>query len=377
MAGTLLESTLCAVELEIPVVILDNAYFPGFANYFYNIHGSIADGIILNGPSSFCTPNQFSILLEIPPFIESSPQAAKDLLSGSLGLKGDKLITVLAYDRKIEKLGVSLLERLNSPEMEGLFFSPNPEECKKHLEKLPAYIREKIRVIAPPPDPTFFGLLELSRLAVVKSGFMQVIECLVLHTPIIGLHFEGFFSLTDLPKICESFVHATYNPDADSETTAAAQRFLDIPPEKMKNIHNNDLNASAVAADFIENMSRVPRKNTTQECEKLGFKKKYIIKALSNLNRSGQITFHFMRCALLRNFPEYRIYTLVCSYFKDGKKEFSRLWCRVYKSRKAAMADVSNAKSPDSGRRLIYFSAARHLLIEEDIGEWALPGCIL
>ena len=67
LSGPLLEATLCAVELGVPLVLLDNAYQPGLVDLFCRVHGPVADGIILTGPSSFHSPDAPAYLAQVPP----------------------------------------------------------------------------------------------------------------------------------------------------------------------------------------------------------------------------------------------------------------------------------------------------------------------
>ena len=80
LAGTILESALCAAGLGIPLVVLDNAYSPDMAELFVSSHGAMADGIVLTGPSSFHMRDAPAHYCAAPPFVKAQAEEADSLL---------------------------------------------------------------------------------------------------------------------------------------------------------------------------------------------------------------------------------------------------------------------------------------------------------
>jgi len=371
LAGALLESTLCAVELNIPVAFLDNAYNALSSENFCKVHGPMADGIVLAGPSSCHAADSPSYLCQVPPYIDSAPELARTMLTETLGLEGDRLLTVLGYDSKVEKLGISLLERLDATDFEVLFLARDPGQCEDRLSRLPPAKRPRARVIAQPSDPILFGLVELSRLAVVKYGYMQVSECLALRTPVIVVYHEGPQWLKHLPEVCRRFVHVTSSAQADVATEAAFRRLWDLPAVHLADIHTGPLQATAMAAKFLERLSRVPPRNPWPECVELGFREEHVVTSLRALHPGLTVTLRRLRSMRLRELPESALSSLVCAYTVDGEPRCARLWARIYQSSEAMDADL-RAGEP-RGRRVLYSAPASRLVVEADVGQAMLP----
>jgi hypothetical protein len=373
LAGTLLESTLCGVELGIPVVVLDNAYRPMAEAMFCSVYGPMMDGIILTGPSSFHQAHPPAYLCQVPPYIEASPQEAQVFLTRELGLSGDRLITIMAYDSNVERLGITLLAQLGDCAFEALFLTRDVEGCRKRLSSLPLRIRERTQVSGLQPERILFGLLQLSRLAVGKCAFMQVTECLSLRTPIIGFYFQGDFSLNFIPFRCRSFAHSTSHREADAATVAAARRFLNLTKDKIRAIHNGEFGAAARAADFLESLALRPRQNTWDGSGPFEFSEPIIRVALGSFRADDGLIVRQLRAMCLRILPGHRMFSLVCRYTVDTDEQFVRMWGHIFSSRRAAEAEWNKARAPGSGRYVLYYSRQNRMLIERDLGEEALP----
>jgi UDP-N-acetylglucosamine:LPS N-acetylglucosamine transferase len=374
LAGAMLEATLCAVELGIPVIFLDNAYNPELVGKFCQDHAPMADGIILTGPSSYLTPEPPPYLCQVPPYIETLKDLGKELLRACYGRKGKKLVTVLAYDGKVEKLGISLLEKLDTPGINFLFLSRDPGKCRRQLKKLPRKKRKRAKVIAPPTDPVLFGLLELSALSVVKHGFMQVTECLALRTPVIMVYYEGPRWLDLLPVECRSFVFCTEKEQADSAVLEKALQYLNLGSTEMAKIHDGKFDAAARSADFIESFPLKPRQETWKEFQ-AGFLENYFFPIVGNLHPGKKVNTFLLRYMKIRDLPGYRMYSILLGYYLDKKKRFARLWVRTYDTQADAEANYQGEYRDlkESKRHVYYFSAAECFLVEADIGQAELP----
>jgi len=372
MAGTLLESTLAAVESGIPVVLLDNAYHPRFVDLFCQKHGSMFDGIILSGPSALQGTTGFRYLTQVPPYIEASEIEAKSLLA-DLGLGDHPLMIFLAYDPKVAHLGLSLVNKLSDLELDGLFITADHAYMDEQLNTFPGALKENLRVIPPPGDEILFGLLKIAHCAVVKCGFMQVTESLTLHTPVIGFYFPGDFSIDTFPKSMRSFGFMTDNPEADAETIKAARSFLQLDKDKMKAVHDGELGAAAKTAIFMETMSPTPRADTTSEVVKLGFSKALIQTALEKFTDRSPVHINQIRSNFMRDFPTHHLYVLACDYSIDGERGFARLWGRLFWNRSALLVENRKAKSADSRRRVLELSRRERIMLEVYLGDEALP----
>ena len=374
--GALLEMTLCAAELRIPIVCLDNAHQPAQADLFLDHHGMMFDGVILNGPSSFYTADPPPYVVQVPPFIEAAPQRAEALLCGQLGLHAKKTMTILAYDRNVEELGASLFEKLADPELEAVFICPHTEACRDRLDRLPESLQDRLRVIPPLPDGEHFGLCQLSSLVICKCGFMQVSECLCLGTPILGfVYADGGFHLGMIPPICRSYAAATDNADADAETVAIARRLLALRAEDMISVHEGGLGAPGRAADFLERLPQQPRDGANLECAERGLTFERLLPALQSLHPGTEVEIVSVRMSLLRALPaDHRIYTILCHFKVAGVAQCGRFWGRTFDADvDAARRDARDAKDPESPRQLHYLHTEDCYLIEKDIGSRQLP----
>jgi hypothetical protein len=374
LSGPMLEATLCAAELEIPLVCLDNAYGGFFTKVFCRHHGGLFDGIILTGPSSSYLEDAPDYVLQVPPYIRPSASQASRLLTEKLRLDHSKLAVILAYDRNVETLGLSLLRALNEPNLSAVFVGAEAEEIEQRLGTLPPHIRERVRAIAPQPDGTLFGLLQLAQVAIVKLGFMQVTECLSLRTPVVGLYFPGQFSTDFLPGVCRSFIHATTETAADPDAVAALRGFLQANHEELAVLHDGQFNAVERAADYLEALPLVVRQEGMSEhAAQYGFTKGRIQEALKVLEGGEQVEVHDARCLSLRGMPSQRVFQLTSNYWVDGSRRFARLWGRLFPSQAAANTELERSAVPGSRRQVLYVSDEDRVVVERDIGEALLP----
>jgi hypothetical protein len=373
LAGTLLDATLCAVELGVPVVFLDNAYSPDLARLFWDVHGTLADALVLTGPSSFQMSDPRPTLCQVPPFIKLDTAAAQRTLL-DIGIQGRSLITVLAYETKAEKLATRLLCRLQWDKHALLFLTANKDACRQRLrELLPDALMERVRIFEPRADSEFFGFVKLSRLVIGKCGFMQVSESLTLSSPFIGVYYRGCFQPDLLPEKVRPFVHATTSVEPDAATIAAASRFLTMQPADMAGIHEGPFGSTETVADFLESVRLRPAEEKSGECERLGYSRATIERALAARHPGRSIRIQRMRAGRLRNLRDSRIDSIVCLYQAGDRRMTAHLWGRVYNSAEAAQAEIYAASQQGSSRRILNWSAEQKISIEIDVGEPVLP----
>jgi hypothetical protein len=254
-----------------------------------------------------------------------------------------------------------------------VFISHRPDTCRQRLESLPAEVRARVRVIQPLDDRRHFGLLEESRLVIGKCAFMQVSECLSLKTPIIGFYFQGDFHLNFIPRLCRRFAHMTSDTSGDSQTVARARRFLDLTPSDMHAVHSGLLGAADRTASFLEELPQSPRWGTTSECAELGASSELMLKALAPAYSGSVVQIVAVRMSSLRQFDRQRVFTVLCRYTVDGQTQARRLWFRRFKRRHDLEAELARASQPDARRTVLYHSVRERTLLEQDIGEDALP----
>ena len=395
LEGFLLEATLSTVELGIPIAVVDNAYNPTLVKLFWELWQTMFDGIVLTAPRSFWHGEAPRHVLQIPPFIQPDAAAARDLVTRELGLRGERLVTVLAYDLNVQALALSILRGLECPATEAVFLTHEIEACRRQVESLPPELRDRVRVLPPQPDGLHFGLLQLSRLVIGKCAFMQVSECLSLHTPILGFAFPGQFALRWVPAVCRQFSHSTTETAASAETLAAARRLIEVQPEAMRTVHDGTLGAAEQAADFLESLPGAPRGNVGEACERAlrrHYERTASPRAAAGWGRR-RLTDEVFRSALARVHPEAEIavrevrfghiralgrgeeniFAATASYTADGARRFRRLWLRLFSSPQGLEHSVRQARSPGSERRLCLVRPEQRFLIEEDRGEALLP----
>lgn len=372
LAGPILEATLCAVSLHIPVVVLDNAYSPECSERFVAVHGPMLDGIVLTGPSSCQMENPPGYYCPVPPYIEGSEEDAGALLD-QLGLSDQNLVTVLGYEKKAEHLAAALLPTLTRRGCAVVFLAPKPHETQERLHSLPANLLKNTRVLPLPSENLLFGLLKISKLVIGKCGFMQVSECLALRTPFLGIQYRGCFPLQFLPRAARPFVFGTHKTHATWKTQRATARLLGTSPDELCHLHDGSFGARSAVADFLERLPSTPRGQTTEECLRLGYPAAMFLEVLSKRHPDATVSIDSVRCTRLRDMQWGYIDSVVCSYTIKSQRKAIFLWARRYKSRWVAKRDLFLAGLPTSGRRVLFVSRDGLSMLEEDMGELVLP----
>jgi hypothetical protein len=374
LAGSMLESTLCAFELRVPLVFLDNAYNPLFVENFLRMFGPMADGIVLTGPSSHHMLEPPAHLCQVPPFVRSDLRSARRILRTELGLRGDRLVTVLAYDQKVERLAFSLARELKDVDTEFLFCARDPDGCAERLASLPQRLRRRIRVTPQPADSVLFGFLEVSRLAIVKYGFMQVSECLAMRTPVVAVFHEGPKWLDALPEVSRRLAFVTDKSEADAVVVEAALKLLRASPDELAATHDGRFDAVPRAALFLEQLPTTPRVGTEAESIALGFTRPRLRKALAAKFAAPDLRLRTWRSFRLRVTPEYELFMVVAHVRVNGRWEAARLWARRYADpRQAKVAHADARVRQNGGLYSLYYSARSRTLFADDFGEAELP----
>ncbi|HEX4966716.1 MAG TPA: glycosyltransferase [Thermoanaerobaculia bacterium] len=373
LAGTLLETTLAAIELGIPVAMLDNVYNPCVTGLAWRSFGGMMDAVILNGPNSFHLPEKETPrrMLQVSPYVEVWREEASRLLA-ELGLCGERLVVVLGYDSEVLSFGLSLMEALSAQGFEALVVVSRWTGEEERLAKS-RQAPGRVRIIHPPADPVLFGLVERARLAVVKYGYMQVTECMTLRTPAVVVYRGSVPWLRQLPPGFEPFLHVVQPGAASREAVGGAHRLLALDRSTMPAAgHAGCAGAAAMAVRFLEKLERASSE-IGEACSQLGFTLERASAALACRHPGRKVEAGQLRALRLRTLPCCDLYSLACNYRLNGSERSARLWGRLYETPGRARADFRRASTPSSGRHVLFFDPDTRVLFEEDLGEAALP----
>jgi hypothetical protein len=378
LGGIILEPVLWAASVGVPVAILDNAYGPEFARRFVAAHGPIADAVILSGPSSFQMTEAPPFYCGVPPYLEGDCTEARELLGDHAGTS--PLITVLGYDRKAEQLAAGLLAELpgvRDRPPRAVFFSPDPQGCQERLAAR-GIAAPHVVVLPPPGENLLFGMLAMADLVIGKCGFMQIAECLSLGTPFMGVHYLGCCPMYLIPENARRFVHAVYGKGTgetqpENIDIEAAARLLRVAGTAIRQLHDGRFGARGMVADFLENLPRKPRGDTTAECAAMGYSAAIASQAMSKRHPGENIRVRSIRSCRLRDEPWGQIDAVVCRYWAGEVSWCSNWWGRVYRSERDGRREVEALEKGLPGRELIYSSEDARVLIEDIGDESALP----
>jgi len=380
LAGLMLEPVVWAASSAIRVVVLDNAYGPDLAKRFTEVQGPMFDGIVLTGPSSFQRKNPPAHYCGVPPYLEGDEHEAVAFLDG-VNPGGHPVITVLAYDTKAEALAARLLPRLadhaklRDKPPATIFLAPDPDRCRERLQER-GCLPLTAAILPPPGDNLLFGLLQQSRLAIGKCGFMQITECLVARTPFLGVHYRGCFPIPLIPTAAQQFVHAVYPGASPSEepeaaTLEAAVQFLRTPKTRLRRIHDGATGAVRRVADFLERLPPEPR-SASHECAAMGYPGTLLRAALAELHGGADIQIDSLRACRLRDLDGYHVDVLVVCYWSGEKRWYEILWGWKYDSAEEGRAAAAAARA-HAEREVIYLSEDGRTFFEKALDETVLP----
>ena len=124
---------------------------------------------------------------------------------------------------------------------------------------------------------------------------------------------------------------------------------------------------------FLEELPKTPRTGTTAECAALGLSRELMLKALAPAHPGSDVQIVAVRMSSLRQSNRQRVFTVLCRYTVDGRTEVRRLWFRRFKRRRDLEGELALACEPEARRTVLHHSVRDRTLIEQDIGEDALP----
>ncbi len=194
---------------KCPFVVLDQYY-----NDWLIPSCSRVDLILLYGLASFWPDLRLSRPYELtPPFIEEV--APRQELPVPPQVQDIPWITTVAYDHHVLQKSLDLLCRLAASDVAIVSMSRNPAVAK--ICALRGGLNAD-RFVALPlqDDRTMFGFFAASAVSLVSNGFLQVMDCLALASPVIAIdrgsvdgqsginiadQFQPYVSFEDPPEI--------------------------------------------------------------------------------------------------------------------------------------------------------------------------------
>jgi hypothetical protein len=181
-----------ARRLPQPFIVLDQFYRHGLLPDRDGV-----DLVLLYALSSFWKNDLYlQAPYEItPPFIEEV--ARKPDLPLPLDLQGFPWITFVAYDAYVLKKGLDLLARLAHPDLVKIVMSRNPAACLREAKAM-GLSMEKFVCLPLQLDPVMFGFFSASAASLVSNGFMQIMDCLALGSPVVALERSASVGMNEL-----------------------------------------------------------------------------------------------------------------------------------------------------------------------------------
>ncbi|TDC50230.1 hypothetical protein E1281_22355 [Actinomadura sp. KC345] len=345
LSGMFLETAMCTAELDLPTVIFDNAYGDFLAEQMWYGQNGFADAMVLTGPTSFHWSDAPRCVRQVAPFVDDVPDAAEDLLD-DLGIHAEPLVTIFAYDTKVERVALDVAASLDADAPTLLFLSRDPEKLRARLDDLRPHVQT--HVIAPPADPVLFDLLRRSQLAIVKHGFMQITEAVSLGTPVLSIRHNGAEWMAYTPDFFHQFVAVTPGDDLN-KTLAEIGRLLALPPEEVAKVHSGPFQAAEQVAAFLEEAHAAGRRDKEEECEARGFTFGRVTRALRHLVGPEVSSVHTLRATRINASRQRDQYALYVGYTANGTDRSARLVGTLYSFPGAAhgpyAADHANDRS--------------------------------
>ncbi|MBD2896927.1 hypothetical protein amrb99_58790 [Actinomadura sp. RB99] len=343
LSGMFLETAMCAAELDLPTIIFDNAYGDFLAEQMWYGQNGIADAMVLTGPTSFHWNDAPECVRQVPPFVDDVPNAADDLL-GDMGIRAAPLVTIFAYDAKVERVALDVAASLDADDPTLLFLSRDPEALRARLGEIQPRVRT--HVIAPPADPVLFDLLRRSKLAIVKHGFMQITEAVSLGTPVLSIRHNGPEWMEYTPEFFRQFAAVTSGNDL-AETLSEIERLLALPPDEVAKVHSGPFHAAEQAAAFLERAYAAGRRDKQEECEARGFTPGRVARALRHLVGPEVSSVHTVRATRINVSRQRDQYALYVGYTADGTDRSARLVGTLYSFPGAAHGPCASDHTDD------------------------------
>jgi hypothetical protein len=378
MGGVLLDAAVVAGELGIPSVILDNAYSPFLAEKFVREHGPAVDGLALMGPSSFQLKDPPDYYCGVAPLISLGDDAAAAL--DETWPRARRVVTVLGYEKKAERLAIALLRAVPWLSCELLLITPDAAAAEERLANLPPAIRAKIHVMAMPAESVLFEAMRRSRLVIGKAGFMQTCESICLETPFLGLYYFGCYSVWQLPRPTLRFVGQTSGTAATFFVVMRFLRLLHTPKSSMRAVHSGGFNGLATVCDFLERMCGKLRDGVTAESARLGYTAEIVRQALEARHPGRSIEVVWVRMAPMSGGPDEQVDCVFARYRSGRRESVATLTGRITKPTAAidqATQHTTPAAGTETARRVWYRSPDGTLTLEAEMDDELRAGHFL
>jgi hypothetical protein len=200
-----------ARRLPQPFIVLDQFY-----NHWLLPDRAGVDLVLLYALSSFwrndlSLPSPYEIT---PPFIEVV--VPKPDLPAPLGLHAFPWITLVAYDTYVLKKGLDLLARLAHPDLVKIVMCRNPAGCLREAG-VRGIAMEKFVCLPLQLDPVLFGFFSASAVSLVSNGFLQIMDCLALGSPVIALERSASVGMNELNIDSRFFPYVSFGESVERQ----------------------------------------------------------------------------------------------------------------------------------------------------------------
>lgn len=361
LAGSLLEMSLCAIEAEIPVTIVDNLYSPELGVLAWDQQQGFADRFLCAGPSSFHAPVDSPRWGQVAPFVTPDnriPQPGAP----------QKTVTVLGYDPGVEDIGVALYESFRDRAIRFVFLTPREEELKRRLAGMTGGGAATVEILAPPDDSTYFTIVGLADLVIAKQGYMQLTECLALRTPVFMIHRGNRVWAHELPEAVRPFIYTLQGDSLTPEARAEADRLLGLEPEMLEIMHQGNPSGIEDAVQFVEQLPADPVTLLGDELAQFGISRDHLAQALEAKLGEAGAEIRGARGLRVRMNENEETYVVAIRCALHGRERCCRFWAHSCRSTEAFGNHVERGRRAFN-QRLLLADEANRIAIEENHGE--------
>ena len=149
-----------------------------------------------------------------PPFIETV--VSKQDLPIPIEWQDVPWLTFVAYDTYVLKKGLDLLARLAQPDLVKIVICRNPAVCRREAGAM-GIAMEKFVCLPLQLDPVVFGFFSASAVSLVSNGFLQIMDCLALGSPVIALQRSASVGMNELNIDSRFFSYVSFGESVERQ----------------------------------------------------------------------------------------------------------------------------------------------------------------